>query len=261
MLPLETPTLAPARKKRVPGSLSISSAMRRGGVALVTGVLAFAVAGCGSSGNFGAFPAARVRFVQVSPGAPEMDFFVRDAGAAYQLSYESYTSYLPVSPGDASFSASRAGSAQSLAGTQMMLAPGRQYTAVLVHGLGSLEERLYPDQDTPATPGQTALRVLNEVEGTGALQVYVSATDASGQPSPLRELTVLAGAASAYLELPAGVSYTVVSTTNHNSLNLPLGSVTLKAVSGATRTVVFAGVAHGESHRVVGFTLNDADAL
>src|SRR5579875_3285466 len=90
-----------------------------------------ALSGCGSVGFDSSLSAAQVRFVDVSPGSPEMDFYVNGTGAAYSVGYANFTSYLPVSPGFVSVSAHRAGSGAPLAGAEMNLAGGQQYTAVL----------------------------------------------------------------------------------------------------------------------------------
>lgn len=202
--------------------------------------------------------AAQVRFVQISPGSPEMDFYVNGTAAAYGVGYENFTSYMPVSPGSASLSANRSGLGQTLASAQTALSGGRQYTMILSHGLGSLQEHIYADQDTPAPAGQMALRVLNEVEGLGAMTVYIAAAHRGSAPATA--ISVPAASVSGYIAAPA-TDYTVTATQESHGVNLPLGTVTVKASSGGVRTVVFAGAFQPETHNsVVGFTLIDADA-
>ncbi len=228
-----------------------------GGAAV--GVLLLGMTGCGSLGTDTNLSAAQVRFVEVSPGSPEMDFYVNGAGAAYGVGFENFTTYLPVSSGAASLSVSRTGMGQTLAGAQTVLGGGRQYTAIVSHGLGSLQERVYADQDTAAPAGQIALRLLNEVEGADSLTFHVSPTSGNGVP-PL-VITTPAGAVSGYTTVPAAGEYTVVATVSERGLNIPVGSVIVKAGSGAVRSVVFAGTAQpGVRTGVVGFVLTDADA-
>ncbi len=227
--------------------------------------------GCASLGADPSLSAAQVRFVELSPGSPEMDFYVNGTGAAYGIGFESFTSYLPVSPGAASLSVNRAGFGQVLVASQNVLLGGHQYTAIVSHGLGSLQEHVYPDGEMPAPPGQVALRVINEVEGVGALTVYISAgispgistgiSPARGNASSIAALNVTGGSASGYVNAPtAAGGYTVIATVGDRSVNLPVGSVTVKLGSGAVRTVVFAGtVLPGGHGSVVGFTLTDAD--
>ncbi len=239
------------------------SAPRRG-VGLACGIgclLAPGLSGCGSLGVDNSLSAAQIRFVQVSQGGPEMDFYINGAGAAYSLGFASFTSYLPVSPGEASLGVTKAGSGQPLAGTQGGLSGGHQYTAVLSHGLGNLRESVFADQDAPAPPGQIALRVLNEVEAVPSVSIYViPAGTGTGGASPASVFSLAAGAASGYVNVPAIGGYTVTATVAEGTLNLPIGSVNVKAGSGAVRTVVFAGAMQSGGHGVVGFALEDVNA-
>ena len=218
------------------------------------------LSGCGSVGYDSSLRAAQVRFVDVSPGSPQMDIYVNGSGAAYGLGYANFTSYLPALPGTASVSANRAGTGLTLASEEMMFSGGHQYTAVLSHGPGNLQERIYQDEETPAPAGQIAVRVLDEVEGTGSINVYVSSGNGPGFAVVASVQSLTPGAANRYLNLPAAAAYTVTATLAEGALHVPLGSVTVRAGSGAVRTVLFAGTTQGGSKNVVGFVLDDADA-
>lgn len=225
---------------------------------LLACIFAAALEGCGSLGMDGSLRAAQVRFVQVSAGGSEMDFYVNGSGAAYGLGFASFTSYLPVSPGSVNLGVTKAGSGLTLVQAQSGLTGGHQYTAVLSHGMADLREVVFADQDSPAPQGQIALRVLNEVDGVAATTVYVIAVgSAASAGASTSTLTLNTGAASVYVLLPAGGSYTVTSTVPGGALNVPIASVTVKAVSGAVRTVVFAGPVQVGGHGVVGFALED----
>ena len=180
-------------------------------IAVVAWATLAAVSGCGGVGVESSLSAAQVRFVEVSPGAPEMDFYVNGTGAAYNVDFANFTSYLPVSPGTASLSVTPAGTAQTVA---------------------------------------TAQGTLN-VAGT-----------AGGGAAPLGGMTLAVGAASGYLTVPANGTYTLTATVAEGALNVPVGSVTLKARSGAVHTVVFARAtgALASARGVVGFVLNDVEA-
>jgi hypothetical protein len=134
---------------------------------------------------------------------------------------------------------------------------------VVSHRPGSLEEHVYPDQDTPAPEGHVAVRVLNEAEAAGTLTVYVTPVEnGDSTPGPIGLVHVGTDAASDYLDLPArgSGSYMLTATVAQAGLNLPVGSVTLKAASGAVRSVVLSGTAQAGVHGVTGFVLDDADA-
>ena len=244
---------------RLPLAVKHVFTTRRGWVCALAGVALPWTAGCGSVGAEGSLSAAQVRFVEISPGAPAMDFYVDGAGAAYNIGFANFTSYLPVTPGVSSLHVSRAGSGQVLATAQGALSGGRQYTVVVSHGLGNLQERVYQDQDTPAPAGQMALRVLNGLEGVGSVSVYVMAAGGPGSGPPVSVFSVGNGAASGYANLPANGSYAITATIAEGALNVPVASVTLKAASGAVRTVVFAGVAQAGGRGAAGFSLQDVD--
>ena len=227
---------------------------------LSLGTLALGLVGCGSLTPDSSLSAAQIRFVEVSPGAAEMDFYVNGSGAAYGVGFANFTSYLPANPGPAGISATRAGTGQSLVSMQGTLSGGHQYTAVVSHHLSNLQERLYQDMDTPAPPGQVAVRILNEVEGAGTINFYLAPSEVNGTPAgPPSMLAVASGGSSSYVDLPAGTGYTVSATVAGTSVAVPVSTVSLKAGSGAVRTVVFAGTLQAGGHGVVSFLLNDVD--
>lgn len=227
--------------------------------AAILALCSLGLSGCGSLAMDAGSSAAQIRFVQVSPGSPELDLHVNGTGAAYGLGFASYTSYLPVSPGAASLSATKSGTGQALVNVQGSLSGGQQYTVVVSHGLANLQERVYPDQSTPALQGQMALRAINAVEGVGAVTVYIT-PGTSGTTTPVSTLNVASGAASGYVDEPASGSYTVTAAIPEGVLQVPVASVSVKASSGSVRTVVFAGAPQAGGHGVVGFALEDADA-
>ena len=221
-----------------------------------------ALCGCASLGVDGGLEPAQIRFVEVSPGAPPMDFYLNGAGAAYGVGYESFTSYLPVGAGPVSLGVNRAGTGQNLFAAGAAVSGGHQYTAMVSHGLGGLQERLFEDQGAPAPAGQMALRVLNAVGAAAAITIYVTPNGNSTAP-PQSVLTVAEGTATPYANHVAGVSYTVTATVSDgSSLGIPVADVNVTAGSRAVRTVVFGGTARtvGGRASVVGFVLPDADA-
>lgn len=227
-------------------------------VAVCSGLVA-GTTGCGSAGYDSSLSAAQIRFVHVSPGSPEMDFFVNGTGAAYGVGFTNYTSYLPVLPGPGTVGVRRQGTEFMLSATEATLAGGHQYTAVVSRGLGNLREQILADQETPAAAGTVAIRVLNEVEGETPLKLYVSPNNSGPTPPPAVVRSLATGSSTGYMTLPVG-SYTLTLSVVEGALSMPLGSTVVRAGSGAVRTVVFAGTAQAGGRRVAGFVLDDADA-
>ncbi len=222
-------------------------------------LLSVACTGCGSVGADSGLSVAQVRCVELSAGAPEMDFHVNGTGAAYGVGFANFTSYLPVSPGATSISAHKAGAEQAIISAQAQLAGGQQYTAVVSRHNGALQEHVFQDQNAPAAPGQIAVRVLNELASTLPVTVYVAPLDGEGNSGPPTVLNTGITGASAYLTLATARSYLVTATVFQGGLNLPVASLVVKASSGAARTVVFAGEVQTGTHNAVAFVLSDAD--
>jgi hypothetical protein len=184
---------------------------------------------------------------------------VNGSGAAFGLGFATYTSYLPALPGTVNLSATKAGAGQPVVTTQTTLGNGQQYTAVLSHGLGNLQEKLYTDQQTPAAQGQIALRVIDAAEHPGVLKIFVAPGGNGAAPS-LTVLSLVTGSASGYVTVPSTGTLTVTATVGEGVLDVPVATVPLKATSGAVRTIVFAGTLQAGAHGVVGFALDDVDA-
>ena len=220
-----------------------------------------ALAGCQSLTE-GALDSAQVRFVDVSPGSPDMDLYVSGSGAAYNLGYGTVTSYVAVSPGASTISANRANTLQPLASVRATLNGSRQYTAVVSNSLGSLDETLYPDRSTPAPAGMIAVRVLNEATRGGPLDVYlVPGTGALATTAPVaRDLGY--SASSGYIELPASGSYSIMAlpagTASGPAASSLLSDVSLRASSRSVRTVVITDAPAGDKG-LSSFVLEDLD--
>lgn len=216
--------------------------------------------GCGSVGADSSLSVAQVRFVEVSPGAPEMDFHVNGTGAAYGVGFATFTSYLPVIPGASVISANKAGSEQAIVATQTQLAGGHQYTAVISRRAGSVQQHVFQDGDVPAPVGQIAVRVLDELETTVPVTLYIAPAGTDGTSGSPAVLSAGAPGAGTYRYLPSTGSYLVTASVSQGGLSLPVASIVVKAASGAVRTVVFAGEVQAGTHNAVAFTLDDASA-
>lgn len=224
------------------------------------GLAALGLAGCQSI-TADSPDAAQVRFVDASVDAPGLDVYLNGSGAAYNLSFATVTSYIPVTPGEYKLSASRANTAQALVTAHAALGGTRQYTAVVSNALGGLVETVYPDANAPAPAGMVSVRVLHAASGVGPLDIYLvpsSGTLATATPL-IRDLAYTG--AGAYVNLPANTAYTVaavptgVSPAPAGPSSL-LSGVSVAGNSGAVRTVVISD-AQGNAKGLYGFVLKD----
>lgn len=219
-----------------------------------------AVAGCGSL--TGSPAETQVRFVDASADAPALDLYLNGAGAAYNLGYATFSSYVPVSAGSYQVSANRASTLQALATERASLLAGKQYTAVVGSRLGDLREHIYPDAVPVTVPGTLAIRVLNEMEG-GPVDVYLVA-NAGSLSSAVPLVTNLGyGANRGYLRLPANGSY-VAYVVPAGSSPLTEGTVkvsgaSVSGTSGAARTLILAESGAKDGRAVYGIVLEDAE--
>ncbi len=225
---------------------------------LMTGLLA--LTGCQNI-TAGSTAAAEVRFVDTSIDAPPLDIYVSGTGAAYNLGYATFTSYVALSPGEYQIKANRASTAQALANAHATLAGARQYTAVIGNVLGGLQETLYPDQKSPAPASMISVRVLQESAGAGPLSVTL--VPSGGTAASTASLAVDLGyaASSGYVNVPAGTAYSVFVTANalgaHATL---LNGVAIPPGGGAVHTLVISDAPVGRGERLYGFVLDDVDA-
>lgn len=228
-----------------------------GGAALLVGSLG--LAGCGNmSLNT---TEARVRFAVVSADAPALDVYLNGTGAAYNLGYATYSSYVPVGAGASQFSANRASTGQALTSGRATLLGGHQYTAVVGNRLGDLREHIYTDALPGTVPGTIAVRILNEVDG-GPIDVYLvqgAAMPASAAPVATN---LIYGANAGYARVPANASYTIFVAPAGSAPNggaaVKVSGANVSGGSGTARTLILTEAAK-EGRGLYGLLLEDAE--
>ncbi len=205
---------------------------------------------------------AQVRFADTSVDAPALDVYLNGTGAAYNLGFATFSSYVPVSAGTYQFSANRANTGQTLVSGRAALVSGHQYTAVVGNRLGELQEHIYPDALPTPVAGTIAVRILNEVEG-GPVDVYlVPNAGVLASASPMA--TNLAYSANAgYARVPSSGNYVVfVVAAGSSPLAAGVAKVSGASVSGgsgAARTLILTE-ASKDGKGLYGIVLEDAEA-
>jgi hypothetical protein len=185
--------------------------------------------------------AAQVRVIDASPDAGSLDSYGNGSGLAYNLGFGTVTSYMAMPTGGYTLAAMRAGTRQTLATSNVTLAPGHQYTQIMGSFAANMQQTLFVDQTQPAPMGEISLRVLNESTRPGAVNVYLVAPGAKVAVTAPLFTNLSFGGNSGYLNVPEGTYALVVApagTTPRSSAGTLMSGAQVKYESGAVRTVV-----------------------
>lgn len=186
--------------------LSLHCFTRKAFCSIAWGMCAVVLSGCQGMVSNATRP--RVRVIDVSPDAPEMDIYQNSSAIAYKLAFGTITSYVPVEPGAYTTMATMSGSHQTLTSSKATLATAEQYTVLIGNFSSNLQQRVLKDQSQPTPHGQIALRFLHQAARTGAVDIYLLPPGHLTSASPIIS-NVSFGANSGYVNLPAG-TYTLV---------------------------------------------------
>jgi hypothetical protein len=212
-------------------------------IAARLGILALSVvalAGCQSID----MSSPQLRVIDASPDAGVLDSYQNNTALAYNLTFGTMTSYVPMSPGAYTLSADRAGTRQTLVTGNATLSGGKQYTAIVGNITAAMQQTVLLDQSQPAPAGEIAVRFVQQATRSGAVDVYL--VPRNGRPantSPIA-INLSFGANSGYLSVPAGtyaIDVVPTGTTLVSSTVTLLSGAQIDYPSGAVRTVVLIG--------------------
>jgi hypothetical protein len=183
----------------------------------------------------------QLRVIDASPDAGILDSYQNNTGLAYNLTFGTVTSYVPMSPGSYTLAADRVGTRQTLVTGNLTLAPGKQYTAIVGNTLAAMQQTILLDQSQPAPAGEIALRFVQQATRSGAVDIYlVPRAGRPANPQPIAT-NLSFGALSPYLSIPAG-SYAIdvvpTGTALVSSTVTLLSGAQVDYASGAVRTVI-----------------------
>jgi hypothetical protein len=188
------------------------SAKRTSRIALLA-ILATLVSGCQSIA--GIQPFSQVRVVDASPDAPALDIYqtassqTAQAGL-YNVGFGTVSSYIPIASGAIVHAAYVAGSQQQIASVRGTLAIGQQYTLLAGNVAANLQMTVLKDQSTPAPPGQTAFRFLDQTTRSGPVDIYLLPAGATLAGASATTTHINFGGNTGYLNQPAG-TYSIVA--------------------------------------------------
>jgi hypothetical protein len=166
---------------------------------------------------------SQVRMIDASLSAGAIDVYLGSNALAYNLGLGTVTSYVPATPGTYTVSAEAAGTRTTLATAPGVLAANNQYPVVFGAVGGKYQQVLLKDQSQPTPAGQVALRLLDQADRGGAVDLYLisSGSTMTGASPTLTNVTF--GENTGYFTMPAG---------RYSLVMLPTG--TTPAVNGTT---------------------------
>jgi hypothetical protein len=173
---------------------------------------------------------SQVRIIDVSSTSPALDIYQGRDALAYNLGFGTITSYVPVAPGAYTLAANSTGTAQTVSAAKGTFLPASQYTVLIGDTAAGPQPLTLKDQNQPAPRGQIALRLIDQAERVGPVDLYLvppGQTLADARPVAAN---IVSGSNTGYLNVPTG-TYTLVM--------LPAGTIpTETAIPAYTGTQV-----------------------
>jgi len=147
---------------------------------------------------------SQVRIIDVSSASPALDIYQGHDALAYNLGFGTITSYVPVAPGTYSLAANSTGTAQTVSAGKGTFLPASQYTVLIGDTAAGPQPLTLKDQNQPAPRGQIALRLIDQAERVGPVDLYLvppGQTFADARPIAAN---IVFGANTGYLNVPTG---------------------------------------------------------
>ena len=223
---------------------------------------AMMLSGCQSLSSPGAY--ARVRIVDLSADTAAVDIYHGSNAVAYNLTFGTVTSYVPVTPGNSTLTVNNSGSRQVLSAFKGTFNAGTQYT-MLVHGAfaGSQQTILTdtPQQSGPGTSSGASVRLIHQAAHAGPVDVYLVPDGQRLNATTPIASNLAPGAATGYLPLATGIVAVVM---------LPAGAPAsasyaihsgrqLRYSNGVARTIILVDAQPSASSDVQVITTTDTD--
>ena len=158
--------------------------------------------------------------------------------AAADLGYEEFSGYVPVASGVRDVMVVPSAGGTALIDLDVDVTAGSAYTVLAVDSAASIAGVTLTDDLTPPGAGNVRVRAVHAAAGAGNADVYVTpeaTADLTGLTPDVADAAF--GAASGYLEVPAGTYRVWVTAAGDQGTVLANEVVDLSA-AGAVRTVV-----------------------
>ncbi|HYC32781.1 MAG TPA: DUF4397 domain-containing protein, partial [Gemmatimonadales bacterium] len=163
------------------------------------------VSACGDDDN-GSGPenAGRIRFVLLSPDAPDLDVLVDNVEVATNVPYLTEPEYLEFEAGTRNIQVRVSGSDEIVLDEDVTVVDGLDYSALLGNQFAAIDLAFLTDENTPASGSSAKVRLIHAAPSAGLVDIYVTAPGADlTQETPLFT-AVDFGDFSPYGPVPAG---------------------------------------------------------
>ena len=199
------------------------------GVAVIVLGSILLATGCGDDAK------ARVRVVQASPDAPNMDVLLDSKTILSNAAYETASPYTATTAGQHTIKFNSTGTQTTLVTEQGVFAGKSDTTILAVDKLANITGLVLTDDNTPPTSGNVKIRVIHASPSSGNVDVYVTAPGGALTSPALTNVAFKS--ASSYLSVAAG-SYEIRVTPTGNPNVVLIDSGTVNLTAGQIRTVV-----------------------
>jgi len=188
---------------------------------------------CGDGSN----DDASVRFVHLSPDAPNVDILLDGSVVLSDVAYPTASSYLDTEPTLTEVKVNAAGTSTSVIDADVTFEEDVSYTVIAANKLAAIEPIVLTDERGATPGGQVSLRVVHGAPSAPNVDVYVTAPDASLDSATPVLSNVPFKAASGYLVVDEGTYQVRVTVAGTKTVAIDTGAVEL---DGGTRLTAIA---------------------
>lgn len=190
--------------------------------------------------------AGRLRFVHVSPDAPNLSLVVDGDTVASNIAYLGSTEYLDVTEGGHVIQVADASSNTTLVDQDLTVADNTDYTLLAADTLGSIRATVLVDNNTTPPAGTARVRAVHAAPGApvDGVDVYVTEPDADLTLASPSASEVTFGQVLPDVTVNAGTPYQI-RVTAAGSKEVLIDSGTLSLESFQVRTVIAVDAAGG----------------
>lgn len=195
-------------------------------------VLAAMLAACGSDSHDNNTPAqAKVRVLHASPDAPAVDVFVNDRSIATNAPFKAATAFSNINAGRGSVRVNPTGTSTSVISATPDFNANRSYTIIAANKVASIEPLIIDDDGAAPASGQVKVRVVHGAPSAPAVDIYVTAPNASIATATATLANVPFKTISSVLQIAAGSYQIRVTLAGSKAPVFDSGSVALAAGS------------------------------